>query len=232
MNSSTIAIIPARGGSKGLVRKNLQEVGGKSLLEISVGHAAAANCFSRIIVSSDDEEILQVASSLGAEAVLRSHKASSDSALAKDYVHEFLMAEVHSSPDSPPLSRTLAILQPTSPLRTVEEVSEAIRLHRISGKPVVTVRRCLEHLEKRLTIDSTNCLSPAFGGASNPSGNRNPESKDFYPTGSIYVFSSEQFFEAQDIPIQGALPLITTLSSSIDVDLQEDLDLVRKVLAL
>jgi CMP-N-acetylneuraminic acid synthetase len=63
---SRVAFIPARGGSKGIVRKNLQEVGGLSLLARSIGAAAGAGVFDDVVVSTEDSEIAAVAGSIGA----------------------------------------------------------------------------------------------------------------------------------------------------------------------
>ncbi|HNT37161.1 MAG TPA: acylneuraminate cytidylyltransferase family protein, partial [bacterium] len=67
MKSGVIAIIPARGGSKGVPRKNVRLLGGRPLIAHSIEAALQANCVDRVVVSTDDEEIAQVALNAGAE---------------------------------------------------------------------------------------------------------------------------------------------------------------------
>ena len=80
MPSKILAIIPARGGSKGIPRKNLQLVGGKPLLVHSIGHAWNAREITRVVVSTDDPEIAEVARTNGAEVVFRPANISGDHA--------------------------------------------------------------------------------------------------------------------------------------------------------
>lgn len=69
--SEVLALIPARGGSKGIARKNLVELDGKPLVVHSIGHALAAARVSRVVVSTEDEEIAKVARAAGAEVPFR-----------------------------------------------------------------------------------------------------------------------------------------------------------------
>lgn len=74
----TIAVIPARGGSKRIPRKNIREFAGKPMIAWSIETAIASGCFSRVIVSTDDDEIASVAESYGAEVPFRRPPALSD----------------------------------------------------------------------------------------------------------------------------------------------------------
>ncbi|WP_234495012.1 pseudaminic acid cytidylyltransferase [Vibrio maritimus] len=86
-----VAIIPARGGSKRIPRKNIKEFNGKPIIAYSIEAAIASGCFERVIVSTDDEEIAVVARQYGAEVPsLRSSKTSDDHAPIVDVVLETL----------------------------------------------------------------------------------------------------------------------------------------------
>lgn len=101
-----VALIPARGGSKSIPRKNLKELGGKPLIAYSI--ESALKCGLRTIVSTDDEEIAKIAREYGAEVVKRSAELAQD----ETSMYEVLKSEV------PKLEAdTILLLQPTTPFR-------------------------------------------------------------------------------------------------------------------
>ncbi|MBU2547610.1 MAG: acylneuraminate cytidylyltransferase [Proteobacteria bacterium] len=120
----TVAIIPARGGSKGIPGKNIMDFCGRPLLSWSIVQAREALSVERVYVSSDDREILEVARSSGAEPIVRpealaSDTASSESAL--DHALEVVASREGSAPD------IVVFLQATSPLREPEDIDGAVR---------------------------------------------------------------------------------------------------------
>lgn len=120
-----VGLIPARGGSKGIPRKNLAEVGGKPLLAWTVDAALAASELTRVVVSTDDDEI---AATAGVEVLRRPAELSADDTPMLDVVRH-AVAEL--SPD------VVVLLQPTSPLRRAEHVDAAVRLLLESGADAV-----------------------------------------------------------------------------------------------
>lgn len=120
------AVIPARGGSKGIPYKNLADLGGRPLLAWTIAAAKAAHGLDRVIVSTDDERIAAVAKEYGAEVpFMRPTEFSGDNALALDVVtHAFneLRTRDGGAYDA------VAYLQPTSPFRTATQLAEAIAL--------------------------------------------------------------------------------------------------------
>ncbi len=124
IRSPFLAIIPARGGSKGVPRKNVRMVAGKPLIQWSIEAARAATLYRpRVIVSSDDEEILDVAIGCGAEVLRRPAHLATDTARTDDVIaHVLNVLEVRDG-YRPVL---VALLQPTSPFRPSGLVDEAI----------------------------------------------------------------------------------------------------------
>lgn len=119
-----LAIIPARGGSKGIPRKNLRTVGGRPLLAWSIEHARATPEITRVVVSTDDPTITRVAEECGAEVVLRPANLSGDTASSESallHVLDVLRDREGYEPD------LVVFLQATSPLRRPGELSRAIR---------------------------------------------------------------------------------------------------------
>lgn len=120
-----IAIIPARSGSKGLTDKNIRLLCGKPLLAYSIEAARASGKFSEIMVSTDSEEYAGIAREYGAEVpFLRSSETSNDRASSWDVVREVL-SRYQSSGRS---FESVALLQPTSPLRSAEDIQKAYEL--------------------------------------------------------------------------------------------------------
>ena len=120
-----LGLIPARGGSKGISRKNLVQVGGKPLLAWTVETARAATELTRVVVSTDDDEI---AAAAGVEVLRRPAELAADETPMLDVVRH-AVAEL--SPE------VVVLLQPTSPLRRAEHVDAAVRLLLESGADAV-----------------------------------------------------------------------------------------------
>jgi CMP-N,N'-diacetyllegionaminic acid synthase len=116
-----LGLIPARGGSKGIPRKNLAPVGGRPLLAWTVDAARAASELTRVVVSTDDEEI---AAAADVEVLRRPSGLAADDTPMLDVVRHAL---TELTPD------VLVLLQPTSPLRRAEHVDGAVRLLLESG---------------------------------------------------------------------------------------------------
>ncbi|MCU0723789.1 MAG: acylneuraminate cytidylyltransferase family protein, partial [Planctomycetes bacterium] len=109
-----LAIIPARGGSKGIPRKNLRPLGGKPLVVHSVDQALVCPRVGRVVVSTDDAEIAEVSRRAGAEVVERPAAISGDTASSESALLHVLDARKARGEEDPSL---VVFLQATSPLR-------------------------------------------------------------------------------------------------------------------
>ena len=177
--SSCIAIIPARGGSKGILRKNVRQVGGRPLISWTIGHAQAAKEVGRVIVTTDDDEIAAVAMEYGAEVFRRSPGTATDSASTESALIEVLEAQVQ-------LPELTVLLQCTSPLRQPEDIDNAIAELRSSSSDSVFSGRYVEGYTWTYGCDlrpNYECRQP-----------RQLQSAiTIEENGSIYVFRSQQF---------------------------------------
>jgi CMP-N,N'-diacetyllegionaminic acid synthase len=123
MLSEIVALIPARGGSKGVPRKNVRPLAGKPLLAHTIEQARAVELVNRVVVSTDDEEIGEVARQYGAEVVWRPAEISGDTASSESALRhalEFLKESGGYEPDY------VVFLQCTSPLRWPGDIDRAI----------------------------------------------------------------------------------------------------------
>ena len=118
-----VAIIPARGGSNGIPRKNIRLVGGKPLLAHTIEQARQTKAISRVIVSTDDDEIAVVAENFGAEVVRRPAELSTDTASSESALLHSLDHVRREEGCEPEL---VVFLQCTSPLRHPADIGNAI----------------------------------------------------------------------------------------------------------
>jgi CMP-N,N'-diacetyllegionaminic acid synthase len=117
---SVLAIVPARGGSKGLPGKNIHPVGGRPLIGWSFAAASQSRFVDRCILSSDDAEIIAVARKLGCDVpFVRPSALAGDEARIEDAV-------IHSLDSLREIYDLVVLLQPTSPLRTAEDIDSCI----------------------------------------------------------------------------------------------------------
>lgn len=120
MNKTFLAIIPARGGSKRLPRKNVLDLCGKPLIAYSIEAGLKSKYISKVVVSSDDEEILQISQNFGADIIKRPDELASDTATTFDVIEHTIKS----------LGKYdyIVLLQATSPLRNEKHIDEAIEL--------------------------------------------------------------------------------------------------------
>jgi len=123
---SVLALIPARGGSKGIPRKNVRVVAGKPLIAWTIGHALGSQAIDRTIVSTDDAEIAEIARGLGAEVpFMRPAELATDSSPDVDaFRHALDWLREHEGYEP----ELVVHLRPTCPVRSVYRIDEAVRL--------------------------------------------------------------------------------------------------------
>lgn len=120
----TIAVIPARGGSKGIPGKNIKYIGGQSLVTYSIKAALETKCIDRVIVSTDDQAIADIAKASGAEVVFRPSEISGDFASSESALLHALQVLNEEEGYKPEI---LVFLQCTSPLTLTEDIEGTIQ---------------------------------------------------------------------------------------------------------
>ena len=216
--SLALAVIPARGGSKGVPRKNLRLVGGKPLIAHSIEQARAARAGLRVVVSTDDAEIAALARSLGAEVVQRPHEISGDTASSESalrHVLETLAADEGYVPD------VVVFLQCTSPLRRADDIDRALALRdQLGATSLLSVVRSHRFLWRHAggVAESLN-----YDWRHRP--RRQDREPEFLENGSIYVFPPSLLLETGN-RLGGVIAMYEMDErSAIDIDSEEDLAL-------
>ena len=220
-----LAIIPARGGSRGVPRKNLRPLGGKPLLAHSIGHALSAELVTRTTVSTEAAEIAEVARKWGAEVIPRPAELARDTA-ATDPV--LLAALQHLEQREGYVPDLVVLLQPTSPLREAEMIDDAIRtLEREKADSLLSVYRSHDfHWRK----SDTGAEAINYDHKDRP--RRQDLEAQYTENGSIYVTRTEVLkAEATRLGGRTALYEMSPLYS-VQIDSPDDLILAESLLSL
>ncbi len=136
LKESVLCIIPARGGSKGIPRKNLCKINGISLLERAIKVALQLEKVDKIVVTSDDDEILSIAGKYKIDILKRSIEYSDDKATSVQYINHAI--EYYKSQEQE--FDVILLLEPTSPFRTTEIIDKCVdKLINTNANTVITV---------------------------------------------------------------------------------------------
>ena len=220
-----IAIIPARGGSKGLPGKNVKNLLGKPMIAYTIEAAKQSKYISDIIISTDDQDIADIAISFGAICpFLRPSELASDSAMAVDnyiYTIERLNNEFDYKIDD------FIVLQPTSPLRTVDDIDGAISLFKEKeADSVISYVEESHPITWHKYLDANNKFENIFDDTLE---NRQDNRKSYYPNGAIFVFNfnlikTKQYFS------ENSYAYIMPKNRSVDIDYIDDFEYVQYLL--
>lgn len=220
-----IAIVTARSGSKGLKDKNIKELCGKPMMVYSIEAAIESGLFDEVMVSTDSERYAEIAKESGASVpFLRSEALASDSAGSWDVVREVLNKYKEMGREFD----TVCLLQPTSPLRTAEDIREAYDLYKEkSAKSIVGV------CESEHSPLWANVL-PEDLSMDNFIAKENSKRRQLLPTyyrlnGAMYIVDVEKIMESNDI-YTGAYAYVMPTYKSVDVDSELDFIIAEKVM--
>ena len=224
-----IAVIPARSGSKGLPDKNIREINGKPLLAYTIEAALDSGCFDIVHVSTDSEKYAGIAREYGADVpFLRSAELASDTANTWDAVREALSRYA----DMGKTFETVMLMQPTTPLRTGEDVRAAYRL--MQEKKARSVIAVCEVDHSPLWCDTIPEDGNMEGfGRKDLAWVTRQELKPFYRVnGAIYLLTVTENTIADDDDIyeNNCYALFMDRKKSIDIDCEDDLELVEFML--
>lgn len=218
-----IAIIPARGGSKGLPGKNTRPLLGKPLIAYTIEAAKAAACISRVIVSTDDEAIARTALEYGAEVPFMrpAHLAGDDAKAIDTYI--YTIGELSAAMQAP--IQSFAVLLPTCPLRTAEDIDAAYKLFNDQKADSVISYTPEQHpVSWHRYLDDNGKFEPA--PEENALSNRQHYRPSYYPNGAIYVFSTG-IIMAGKYYTENSFAYIMPAERSVDIDTLTDFELAE-----
>jgi CMP-N,N'-diacetyllegionaminic acid synthase len=218
-----LAVIPARGGSKGLPRKNLLPLGGKPLIAWTVQAAQSSRYIDRTVFSSEDEELIRTAREWGCEVPFpRPTELANDTSRNIDVVLHLL--------EQLPGYDILALLQPTSPLRTAQHIDQAIELmHRQGAGSCISVSVASKSPYWSYTMAQSGRLMPLVD-ASMAQQKRQLQPETYHPNGAIYLISIPLLKETGRFIQPDTLGYTMSKASSIDIDDAIDFKLAELLL--
>lgn len=223
MSARVLAVIPARAGSKGLPGKNLADLGGQPLIGWTIAAARGAGCIARVIVSTDGLAIMEAARSLGAEVPFRREDIlASDTATTLDVVLDAL--------DRSPGYDYVAVLQPTSPLRTAAHIDAAFaQMQAADAMSVVSVCEAEEPPYWMYRMGPTGRLQQLIAP---PAGvtRRQDLPQSFVLNGAIYITATDRLRRTRSFVDAGTIGYPMTRRASVDIDTLADLQTARRYL--
>lgn len=222
-SASVLAVITARGGSKGLPGKNIRLLAGKPLIAWTVEAALGAHCIERVIVSTDAPEIAEAARAAGAEVpFLRPAELATDAAGSVDVLR-------HAVGQCPGFDYVL-LLQPTSPLRTADDIDAAYDRLLATGAPsCVSVCEVTEQpwLMYRHNADGQleRLLPEPVAGL-----RRQDLPLVFRLNGALYLARTDWFLAGGRLVGPGTVSLVMSAERSLDIDTRDDFDQAVRIL--
>ena len=216
-----LALIPARGGSKGIHHKNIALLAGKPLIQYTIDAARQSKYIDYILVSTDDAEIAEISKKIGAKVpFLRPKELASDTTKTIDAV----LHAIETLRKAGETFDSLVLLQPTSPLRTAEHVDKAVEtFYQANRQPVVSVSEVSDHPILIRTIEDGR-LKPLLQTGSTV---RRQDMPPFYRVnGSIYINSIEEISQSTSFN-DNPIPFVMSPSHSIDIDEPIDLKIAE-----
>lgn len=222
-SKTVLAIIPARGGSKGVPRKNIRDLAGKPLIAWTIEEAKKSRYIDRLVLSSEDNEIIQVALKWGCEVpFVRPYELAQDDAPGIDPV-------LHAIDTLPEKYDYVVLLQPTSPLRTVEDIDGCIE-------------QCVYNNYNSCVAVTLSDQSPYWMYSVDENGYMDPIVKardylrrqDLPPVYvlncAVYVASVESLKRVKQFVTKETVAMIMPEERSLDIDTEIDMERVAHML--
>jgi len=210
-----LAVIPARGGSKRLPRKNILPLGGKPLISWSIEAALGCSSIDKIVVSSDDAQILAVAEGYEVNVLKRPEYLATDMATSFDVIKHAI--------GSNPGYEFVLLLQPTSPLRTSQHVAQAIKL--LEEKNAHAIISVCEAEHNPLWTNTLPADRDLKNFLQNELHNvRSQDLRKYYRlNGAIYICKIDDFLKESSFFLKNNIyAFIMDNQSSIDIDTSID----------
>jgi len=224
----TLCLIPAKGGSTRLARKNVLPLGGKPLLGWAVDAAVQSGLMDRIVVSTEDQQIAEIARSLGAAVpFMRPQHLACDPAGVVD-VALHALGELRNLGEE---YRTLVILLPTCPFRSAGDIRGACELFRdAQASFLMSVSRYEHPPFAALSLDGEHRLRPYFPEYIGKKSQEMPAA--FRANGAIHVLDVTAFERERSYYAQPLIGYDMPWQRSIDIDTEHDLRFAESLLGM
>ena len=221
-NNKVVVIIPARGGSKGIPKKNIKLLNGKPLIQYSIDIAKKSKYVDSVVVSTDCDEIEKISLELGSQVVKRPDYLSKDESLVAEAI-KYTINMLDEKYDF------IILLEPTSPMRTLELVNNCIEnLAVIDTECLATF--CETDLPPARIWKLTDKKAEFYFEDSNPWLPRQRLEKGYQLNGLVYGLKTHIFMKTNNdgrILTNNITPILTKREKSIDIDNIIDFKLIE-----
>lgn len=222
--TDTLFVIPARGGSKGLPGKNIKDLCGKPLIAYSIDVARTFAEDEHICVSTDSEKIKRVVEGYGLRVpFIRPDYLATDAATSNDV----LVHAVNFYRKQGREYKRLVLLQPTSPLRSIEDVAGSLALYRDDIDMVVTVTK--SHAPAVLCCDDENGYVQLIYNKAATGRQLLPEMYEF--NGAVYVMNIQSLLEKGMVGFTKKVKYVMSKEHSVDIDDIIDFKLIETIIS-
>lgn len=220
---SVIGVITARGNSKGIPKKNIKLLSGQPLIYWTIVAAKKSKAIDKLILSTDDPEIAQIARQFGCDVpFLRPKHLATDTASSIDTLSHALNGFEE--------YEHVVLLQPTSPLRTAEDIDESFKLLRDSGKDTcVSVCETKIHPNNLFFLQGSSELVPVMKNR-RQSVRRQDMEKVFKLNGAIYFTKQKAFLTRKILVEDASAGYQMSAERSVDIDTIDDFKLAEKLM--
>lgn len=224
MTKKIVAIIPARGGSKGLPKKNILDLGGKPLITWTIEASLSSKYITKTVVSSESDEILNISKIHGADSIKRPDELASDTATSESAVMHAIEELKNSSEEFD----YLILLQPTSPLRNAEDIDNAFDLL-FSSDATALISVC--EIDNKILKAFKQNKDGYIEGISNnsyPFARRQDLPKTYMSNGAIYIIKIDEFLNSKTLFSEKTISFQMDEIKSLDIDTVADLKEAQK----
>ncbi len=223
MLTKRICIIPARGGSKRIPRKNIKDFCGKPIIAYSIEKALASNLFDEVMVSTDDDEIADIAQQYGAKVpFVRSVKNSDDYATTYEVIKEVLNQYEKRGQKF----RTVCCIYATAPFISDKNLVDAYRLlQKKNTEAVYTVVPYSYPIQRSLYLDNSGSLRMNF--IENLSARSQDLKTIYHDAGQFYIYNAQKYLEKRGVFNMSSKPIILNETEVQDIDNQSDWDIAE-----
>lgn len=224
INRQILAVIPARGGSKGLPRKNIKKLGEKPLIAWTIESSLKSKFITKTIVSSDDDEILNISKEYKSDIIKRPSEFSTDKASSESVINNVLEE----------LSKKklrfdyIVLLQPTSPLRNEKDIDKAFEfLFENKATSLVSTTEIDNKILKAFISDEEGFIK---GIANNvyPFMRRQDLPKTYMSNGAIYIIKTDEFIKNNSFYTTKTVSFIMDNEKSLDIDTIDDFKILEE----
>jgi CMP-N-acetylneuraminic acid synthetase len=223
-----LAIIPARGGSKRLPKKNILPLAGKPLIAWTIDAAIKSQAFAEVMVNTDDNEIAEISCNYGATIpFIRPGYLGEDTSTSVDVIKHTLLWYKNNGVNF----TEVVLLQPTSPLRNEKDITVAIELYKLKNAASVLSVTEVDHPTNWCnTLDSSLSMK-GFIKTDNRGERSQDFDKEYRLNGAIYIWNVEKFLIEGKTIIEPSFASVMVRNRSVDIDEKIDFDLAEFLLS-